>query len=259
MTKDIFKKTMIGLVFTVIILIFNTQFIYATSNTVTVTTEKQLKTALTNKKIAKIIIKPTKTTVFSIGKKKYDKELVVFKNKTSLINEGTFNRCEIVVTNTKQATEAMKYIKKYHRSDENLLHIINAQSDILLPQNDLSSFASLLIDKCNNSITNKSKWISIEIANMGTGEFLEYGDENVINVTGDIKKITVAENVKTKQIYYKQGKLQGTISNMMVIHGNVEKIVTESNLDIYITGNKLENIKSVIFNETGDNIVVYIK
>lgn len=258
MSKNLFKKTIIGLVFTITILIFHTQIIYATSNTKTVTTEKQLMAALKNKNVDKIIIKPTKTTVFNIGKKNYDKELTVYQDKTTLMNKGKFNRCEIIVTNTKQSSVAIGYIKKYHRSDETILHIMNAQNDIAISKNDLSSFAYLLIEKCNCNITNRANWKSIEIAGMGTGEFFEYGNINDINVTGDVKKITVAKNALTNQIYYNQKELQDITSNRIEVNGNIGIIKTKSNLDIYITGKDLDDIKSVISNETDDNIVVYV-
>ncbi len=204
MIKNSFKKPVVGLILAAIVFNFNAPQTNAASATQTVTTQAQLIAALKSKAVEKIVIKPKKNTTFNIGKMDYNKDLVVYQDKTTLMNNGKFDSCDIIATTNAQATKAVANINKYHKSEENRLLIKNSENDIVLPKSDLQSIASLAVDNCDCDIINKTKWKSIVIKDMSDGNLVQYGDTSKLTVTGDLNRISIMDGASVKGVYYNQ-------------------------------------------------------
>ena len=259
MTKNSFKKPIVGLLVAVTVFHFNAPQTYAASTTQTVTTQAQLLTALKSKAVDKIVIKPKKNTTFRIEKKNYDKDLVVYQNKTTLVNNGKFDRCDIIATTNAQATKAIENIDKYHKSEENRLIIKNSENDIVLPKSDLQSIASLTVDNCDCDIVNKAKWKSIVVKDMSDGNLIQYGNTNKLTVTGDLNRISIMDGASVKEVNYNQQEenLEDTYGNEIIINGSLDSIIVTNNLELSIGGSNCDTIKNNIINKSDQDIMVY--
>ncbi|SHO53827.1 CAP domain-containing protein [Anaerocolumna xylanovorans] len=259
MIKSIYKKVVIALILTLTVLNFNTLQMNAASRTKTVTTQAELASALQNEQVGEIIIQPGKDTTFKIGKKDYNKNLVVYQDKTTLVNNGKFNSCNIIVKTTAQATKAIENIKKYHRSGKIALVIYNPQKGIVLPKGDLQSIASLEIDNCMPSIKNYANWKNIWIKNMYEGEFTQYGNTDTITVTGNLQGMTIVVGARVKKINYdqKEGSHGNTSWNDIKIDGSLDSIIISKKLDMMISGRNSSNIRKNLINRSDEDITVY--
>ncbi len=259
MTKNSFKKPMVGLLVAVTVFHFNAPQTYAASVTQTVTTQAQLLTALKSKTVDKIVIKPKKNTTFRIDKKNYDKDLVVYQNKTTLVNNGKFDRCDIIATTNAQASKAVENIDKYHRSEENRLIIKNSENDIVLPKSNLQSIASLTVDNCDCDIVNKTLWKSVVIKDMSEGNLIQYGNTSKLTVTGDLNKISIMDGASVKEVAYnqKEENLDDTYGNEIIINGSLGSIIVTNNLELSIGGSNCNTIKNNIINKSDEDIMVY--
>ncbi len=259
MIKNSFKKPIVGLILAAIVFNFNAPQTNAASTTHIVTTQAQLIAALKSKAVEKIVIKPKKNTIFNIEKMDYNKDLVVYQDKTTLVNNGKFDSCDIIATTNAQATKAVANINKYHRSKENRLLIKNSENDIVLPKSDLQSIASLAVDNCDCDIVNKTKWKSIVIKDMSDGNLIQYGNTNKLTVTGDLNRITIMDGASVKGVYYNQEEdnLDDTYGNEIIINGSLDSIIVTNNLELSIGGSNCNTIKNNIINKSDKDIMVY--
>ena len=217
-----------------------TTYVQAASSK-TVTSQKQLEKALSNKDVKVIEIKTSKKITLKIPKGSYNKKITLNSPNASVVNNGKFNG--IIVNNLSKYTEKTK---------GNTLNVKDTKLTL-----NVSSSAEL------KSVTVSNKKADIKIVADGNVKKLTINSAKTVDIKGDHSKpINVNSNAKGATIkanssvnvtMNKDGNLVVNVENVKVIAGKddvITKITNNTEITIVIVDKNDEVVGEVKSDET---------
>lgn len=217
--------------------------------TKTVTTQKQLTSALKNSSVDTIIIKPAKATNFTITKGTYKKELVVYQAYTTLSNSGIFKSSKIIVTNQNQFNKAVKV-----KNIDQIYIKTTKKNEFTLSKG--SKNIELVINVPNGNITNTVTWKNVIIENMKSSTWTEKASNNKITITGGLNLFVVDEKASIKSLAIKQYELKNPKISIKA-NGIVKATNIETTAKITLSGKNINKLIENAKNKTSKTLVVY--
>lgn len=228
----------------------------ASTKTVTVTNEKQLKAALKNNKVTKITIKTSKNTTITIPVGKYGKkQLVINAPKATISNKGDFKA--ISISDAKKYTEKGK-ANKITIKDKNSLSFVESVSATATQVTVVSDGKKLVVTD-NGDLTSLRVKAKTDLTVKGTsgrtpvfvssdGTTLNIQKDAAVKLNADVQKIVVtadarinvAEGVKLGSVVVNDAvkvSIAGATTDSVAVVVNAEGAKIDASTSVDVTAN----------------------